>query len=535
MKYKILHIALWLLALCPAAKAQSTAETVVDFLQETPDLIVFSRLVEACGLQPQLQQVRDEEYEQLYQTGQIRNIQDLASEGSGTGIVPEHRYFGFTVFAESDATWQQLLGKAAAGITPADVMQYLVSSGVAEGTTDENYTDPANALYQFVTYHILPQRLTPDKLVIHYNELGHYRTSKQPTIAVQEFFTTLGRPRLLKTFESAESEGIYLNRFPILRNGRGQFAPAFQDLNDYHESGQFCSVKGTTLRPDENEGIAVPTEYITASNGVIYPIDRPLVCTENVRRQLKSQRMRFDLTSLLPEMANNDMRRPMTNFTFGHVRDRAFPDDYPYFDNLTYKKGTRLYYLSGLDCDWMDYQGDEFLASGMFDMILKLPPVPANGTYELRLGTQSNSFVRGMAQFCIGTDPTQLTTVSVVDMRQGGLYLNIPSTQIASDMGWREDTGDPVQDRFNDLRFHEKGFMKGPQNYSASPGSKDAVRKLQFVLRRVIWAGAVEADQPMYLRIRNVMASDLKQFFLDYIEWCPKEVYNNPETPEDIW
>ena len=161
--------------------------------------------------------------------------------------------------------------------------------------------------------------------------------------------------------------------------------------------------------------------------------------------------------------------------------------------------------------------------------------MPANGTYELRLGTQSNSFVRGMAQFCIGTDPTQLTTVSVVDMRQGGLYLNIPSTQIASDMGWREDTGDPVQDRFNDLRFHEKGFMKGPQNYSASPGSKDAVRKQQFVLRRVIWAGAVEADQPMYLRIRNVMASDLKQFFLDYIEWCPKEVYNNPETPEDIW
>jgi hypothetical protein len=23
--------------------------------------------------------------------------------------------------------------------------------------------------------------------------------------------------------------------------------------------------------------------------------------------------------------------------------------------------------------------------------------------------------------------------------------------------------------------------------------------------------------------------------FMDFIEFCPKEVYDNPQTPEDIW
>ena len=29
--------------------------------------------------------------------------------------------------------------------------------------------------------------------------------------------------------------------------------------------------------------------------------------------------------------------------------------------------------------------------------------------------------------------------------------------------------------------------------------------------------------------------SDAKEFYMDYIELCPKEVFDNPETPEDIW
>jgi hypothetical protein len=26
-----------------------------------------------------------------------------------------------------------------------------------------------------------------------------------------------------------------------------------------------------------------------------------------------------------------------------------------------------------------------------------------------------------------------------------------------------------------------------------------------------------------------------REYYVDYLEFCPKEVYDNPETPEDIW
>lgn len=537
MKARILHIALWLMALAPAAWAQNDLTTVVEVLKGSADYSVFARLVEACGLNTQLSMIRDEAYEEAYMTGRVSDIQNLATEGAGSGTIPEHRFYGFTLFAETDALWSQLLGKAASAITPADVQSYLVQKGIAEGNTNDQYTSTDNALYQFLTYHILPQRLSPDKLVVHYGELGYnWASSKQYTIAVEEIYTTLGRPRLLKAFESLESEGIYLNRFPVLRNGRGQFAPGAENINDYHESGLFKPLRGTSLTATENEGIKVG-EPIIALNGYIYPIPQVLACTPNVCAQLQTQRLRFDLGVLLPEMANNDMRRPMKAFTHGHARNKGFPcsDNYSYFDNLYISRETQFYYLSGLACNWMDYEGDEFMACGRFDITLKLPPVPADGTYELRIGMQSASSMRALAYLSLGSDPENLPFVSTVDMRQSGTSLHTSFGNIDQGIGWEADMGDPVLDRFTDLRLHEREYMKGPNNYSATPGSTTSFRTNEMTLRRILWTGKVEAGKQLYLRIENAQDSENKQFFLDYIEWCPKEVYDNPETPEDIW
>ena len=538
MKARILHIALWLLVLAPAAKAQTDDSSVVNALRTEGNYSVFARLVEACGLTERLSLIRDEAYEEAYQTGRVSDIQDLRSEGSKSGTIPEHRYYGFTIFAETDALWSQLLGKAASDITPADVQNYLIGQGVSEGSTDDQYTSEDNTLYQFVTYHILPQKLAKDKLVIHYNELGSYRFGTAPllTIAVEEFYTTLGRPRLLKAFESAESEGVCLNRFPVLRNGRGQYGPGGADINDYHESGTFWPVRGQSLTASENEGIRVG-EPVVAHNGYIYPLPQVLACTENICRQLQSQRLRFDIGVLLPEMANNDMRRPMTEFAQGHARDKGFPTSrsYPYFDNLYIGERSCFYYLSGLDRNWMDYEGDEFMGAGQFDLTLKLPPVPADGTYELRIAMQSNSTVRTIVQMSLGADPENLPFVRTVDMRQAGTMLKTPSGNIQKSIGWEEDTNDPVYDRSVDIRLHERGYMKGANSYSYQSGGSVGLRSNEMCLRGVLWEGMVKAGQQLYLRFENALESDDKQFFFDYIEWCPKEVYDNPETPEDIW
>ncbi len=38
-----------------------------------------------------------------------------------------------------------------------------------------------------------------------------------------------------------------------------------------------------------------------------------------------------------------------------------------------------------------------------------------------------------------------------------------------------------------------------------------------------------------YLRMKSVLDSDQTEFMMDMIEFCPKEVYDNPNEPEDIW
>lgn len=553
MKQKILYIALLACTFLLTTNAQSQEPTdeqtevmtIGQSLKNISGYTVFARLMEACGLQTQLSMIRDGAYEEAYMSGRVQDLPYHGSTGQN-GTIPEHRYYGFTVFAETDAVWEALIGKKASAITAEDVMLYLTAKNIyPEATTDGDYSNQNNLLNQFVTYHILPERLSIDKLVIHYNEHGYdYHYKNKYTIPVEEFYTTLGKPRLLKVYQSRESQGIYLNRFPVLRNGRGAFSaanvPDNELRNDYRESGMFKPVRGQALTNDENEGICVismdaDTNAVHALNGFIYPIQKLLAYTENVSTQLKNQRLRFDAASLLPEMINNDLRRPMGFYSYGASSARAFPisSDYQYFDHLTIGEETRFYYLTGYGNQWLNYQGDEFNIVGKYDFTLKLPPVPASGYYELRFGVSSDSNARSIASFAIGTEKDNLPITTLpIDLRVGGLYKRTLYNTAPSNIGWEGDTQDDVHNRFVDLRLHEQGYMKGPQAFDQ--GSTPA-RSRDGSLRRIIWSGYVTPSTTLYLRVRNCMDDTSKQFYMDFIEWCSKDVYDNPEQPEDIW
>ena len=45
----------------------------------------------------------------------------------------------------------------------------------------------------------------------------------------------------------------------------------------------------------------------------------------------------------------------------------------------------------------------------------------------------------------------------------------------------------------------------------------------------------MDPDKVYYIRFKSVLDDVNKEFYMDYIEFCAKEVYDNPETPEDIW
>ena len=503
-----------------------TNNTLTDLLKSFLDenrggYLVAAKIIQACGLFDTLSKERDEVYEMKYLDGTLKNLKNHPTEGN-IGYIPEHRKYGFTLFAEPDEFWQTVIQKPAAEISVSDVKDYLVSQNVyPECTADDNYKNPANIVYQFITYHLIPFRLSPDKIIFHYNEKGYSLEKKTPTVAMTELYTTMGKRRLLKIFESRESEGVYLNRFPVLNNGRkGNYREAYCDPD---KVGLFVDKENANME---------------AINAVIYPISGLLHYSEEVRTNLQRQRLRFDVAAVFPEFTNNDLRA-QTVTTPQHMTV-GIPSDnvYKYLEDMSISDLTLFYYLMGRGKGWPNYLADELNVIGRYEMVLRLPPVPKRGTYELRIANSCGCNYRGMAQVYWGHDKENLpVTGTPMDFRLNGIERITPIGSFPSNVGWEADIDD--DEDYNaevDKKMRNNGFMKAPEHYAAGqPGTAKTARDNYYKTRRIMVTATMDPDKTYYLKFKNVMDDETKQFYMDYFEFCAKEVYDNPEEPEDIW
>lgn len=509
--------------LATALQAQDGFGTYLrDVIQkQEKGVLVYAKLIEACGLCDSLDLLMDYEYERRYQTGQISQRFETYYGETAIFHTPEHRYYGYTLFAETDEFWENALGKDYKAVTASDVAAFIRQhcQFTKDYRNDDDFSNPENALYQFVTYHLLNRRLTPDRLVNHYNERGYNPNTSKPSVAVCEYYTTMGDRRLLRTFESAESNGVCLNRFPVLDDSR---------QGTYHEL--HCD-------PDKT-GILVGEPSANLVNAIIYPIDQLLAFDEVTAHNMGSIRLRMDVASLFPEMATNDIR--LSEITDERHKNVYLPSDvYPYLDDLTINiPETKFCYWTGRGNGWQNMQGDEFSIRGIHDFTLRLPPVPTSGIYELRLAQQNGGNSRGIYQFYFGTNPDNLSPLGLpIDLRQGiDNYLHTRNSTIWSNIGGVADTQDDYYNQTTDNELRENGFMKSCQQYCAGgPGASNMMRASNICLRRILGQQIMDPDQTYYLRIKTVMDDQTRIFYMDYIELCPKSVYDNPEQPEDIW
>ena len=225
---------------------------------------------------------------------------------------------------------------------------------------------------------------------------------------------------------------------------------------------------------------------------------------------------------------NNDLR--LTSKTDACWYFSSDPDK-QYFDNMTVNsKQTRFMLLSGRDQSWPNYQGDEVLAEGVYDITFTLPPVPKFGIYEIRMGVSTYSGTRGICQVYWGSRKDQLVAEGIpVNMQLGGNSTN-------NLLGWEKDTDDDDYDAEVDKKMRNNGFMKGPEYIVASAGGRETNRMNAGSTRRIVVREPMSPDVVYYMRFKTVQPDyTTKQLFVDYLEWCPKEVYDNPEHPEDIW
>ena len=484
---------------------------------------VAAMLTQAVGMFDTLNKYRDDAYEELYQRGYIKPIQHTSGIGYTYGYPPEHRYYGYTFFAETDEFWENEIGKEAMDITVDDVLEYLRNKKIyPEAKDDKNFTDENNLLNQFVTYHFLPMRLAANRLVLHWNEKGYNSNNPHPTVVQYEYYTTMGKRRLMKFLESAESDGVKINRFPRIDNSR---------RGTYHELGCESDKVGITVNEPETSD-----EY-NIRNGIIYPLNQLLAYTPEVRDNLHKERIRWDITAQFPEFMNNDIRLQYYHRGMDHRTGIPSSQIYPYLDDCWIADDNYFFYYNGYNESMKNYQGDELNIRGNVDVTFRLPPVPAKGVYELRFNIQSDGYNRGMVQFYWGHDRDRMAAMGIpMDVRMSGLERRTTAGTFPSGVGWEPDSEDDDANAEVDKKMRNKGFMKGAEIYcDGAQGMSVMARADPLIIRRVILREQMDPDKTYYLRFKTVLDDPTREFYVDYLEFCPKEVYDNPNTPEDIW
>lgn len=493
---------------------------------------VASLLLNAIGYLDTLSLSRDEVYEVKYQSGLIPEQVGIKSgnlDNIYMGYTPEHRYYGYTYFAETDEFWEKELNMDALDITVQDVYDHLVDLGIyPDAKHDDNYASEDNILNRFVTYHLLPERLATDCLVNHWSINGYFPVSNKLGAAIWENYTTMGHRRILKIYESEESHGIYLNRFPVINDERN---------GDHHELSCETELEGIKVGEPNLEG------ENNMRNAIIYPINKLLVYDETTRNEMSKRRLRFDACVMWPETMNNDIRS--NKLTDIQHRNIGIPNDgyYQYCKDMWLSKDTYFAYWScrndGNKNTWTNYLGDECNLTGSVEVTMRLPPVPRSGIYELRYACQNGGAQgnRGIFQFYWGDDFDNLAAVDVpINFMIGGTKTSTPTSVFDSGIDWIKDGDDDELNDQNDQQMRMKGFMKGAKIYYANPyGHTGSGRDSEITNRRILLRKQMDAEKTYYLRFRACLDDPMREMYLDYIELCPKEVYDNPEKREDIW
>ena len=504
-----------------------TSDRVAEVIQNAANMKIMGRLLQETGIESLLTEERDAVYEETTREEKI-NI-----PGVGDANIPLKRYIAFTGFVETDSifhskgvpalnldedgnitNWDEVL--AAVKQIPEIVTAY--------GAAGDDLTNPNNAIYKFVQYHFIHGKLAPGKFVMHCNEFryDYGADAKNPQMSsmpidVWDYYTTIGATRhLLKVLQKGDAgepgleHPVYINRFCTYQNG-------FKDNYD--------------VEAVLDEGIEVYENLaLSPSNGYVYPISDILVFGDKQRADMGKERLRIDFTTVLHELTANNFRGG-DYMNFPRVNEQR-----TYFDNLVRATtDTKVSYLhvaySKVGGAWKDFQGDEFMVTGLYDFTIKLPPVPVANEYEVRIYASHNT-LRGMAQMYFGTDPDRLQPAGLpYDMRQ--------SCQNNPAIPWVKDIDDDVQTNIeNDKNLRNQGYMKAP-NMITTTGSKglEPVRNTSPStpgLRRIVTRQRMDPETTYYLRYKSALKKLDAQLYVDFIEIVPKEVYNGAEV-EDIW
>lgn len=467
---------------------------IFDVISENPGSKIFAEALRLVCLEDSLKEWWDYDY----------HIDDDSVDdgiiGQGGGSDYHVYYWGkkktnFTVLVEPDSVYARY------GITDIEALKEYAKQIYDEsypndaGKYDDDFGNRKNPLNRFVSYHILKfgvpssadfnyrSDIIESRCVLEYIDPEDYFEAYMPHSIMR-----------LSTVYSGAEKGVYINR-----RGIGSKETEFG----------LEKVRGIRVL-DASEMISVDNE---GSNGYFHYIDDILTYDKNTRENVLNRRMRIDCCTLSPDFMTSGARQRAPkngNEGIGFKQPTNFH---------SYTEDYIMWVRSAVTANW-SYQGDGLDLQGNWDLCLKLPPVPYDGTWELRLSYRGYEGC-GVAQNYVGDSPQTLEPCGIpTDLRLSAVANH--------NIGWESDEDQNGEEgiRALDKAMHNRGYMKGPDSHT---NGSDAFRTLNTMARRIVTTQYFYAEKDYYLRMKLVSDNAKSEMNFDYMEWCPKNVYDNNE------
>ena len=450
-------------------------------MEEDPNLTIFCQALRLTGMSDSLMKYNDATYtvdpDSAWGGKGFKVPYGTANDGTASKQCktwyPIDRYYMFTAFVETDSVYH------ANGINNLDDLKayakkvYDESYPADAGKYDEDFKDRRNPLNRFVSYHLI-NRTGPREYWVHCK--GDIYTNKFlfNIYDPEDYFETMA-PHTLIRFCSNPGEEIYINRVGL----KARY----------------------TVR-----GVGVLNNNNYCRNGRYIYIDDILTYSKKVREEVLNRRIRIDGSCLSPDFMNGYARmyhmgeeEMMIGFKNGFLTDFKMHNASTFIGCGNEQTG------------WRHYQGSGVCITGeKFDASVKLPPVPHDGTYEVRLG-YSLGDDRGIAQVYLNNNPCGIP---------------ISFRNFDSNIGWEADTDDEEENKAIDKAMRNRGFMKAMDSYGST---SEPFRTYTNDVRRILTKQYMYADQEYWLRFRQILSGSTLYMSIDYIELCPKDVYDSPE------
>ena len=461
----------------------SSNDLLPTVLEKNPTITLFCQAMKLTGLDVLTSKYIDPTYSCSHDSVELGIYYHTGNEWE-TGYFMKQRKFRYTAFVETN----QVFADAGIDTTSLQGLKayaksvYDATYPKDAGLYDQDWTNRKNPLNRFIAYHFLDRLGTYYGLTIS----GEVKRLMQVTTVMDatDTYETLCPHTVMQV--SYPSDGLYLNRKGV---------------------GAHFSVKGVKIAPSDS----------LALNGVYHYIDNILTYSTETKDIVFNCRFRFDATTLSPDFMNGT---PAARGRAGTATCTAFKDgavkDWSFSDKTFVSVRNR-------HTEFDSYQGDEVVLLGQYDFTFKLPPVP-EGTYEIRLGYCA-MWTRGVIQTIFKRRSNDGSWIKPfiscgipLDLR---VFANNPA------IGWVADTGNKETDMANDKAMHNRGYMKGPD--SIEKNGSPSFRNSSATFRCILTTRYLSADEDNYLHIRQVLDNPKAEFAFDYIELCPKSVYDNGE------